>query len=401
MNLISRATFVTLAATLAVGLFIAVPASTSTQKRAPGHATLRSRVAPSGSDWLGEINLYREAAGLNPVTAQVTWGGALADHLTYIEKTPDIYLTGTYVSENTENPSSPYFTAAGAQEGATSDVVVGVGGESDVAVIDGWLSEPFHAVGLLRANLGQVGFADQDGDAALDVTSGLSGNGAVTSPVLFPGSGTTTDLTTYADEAPSALQTCKWSGTSAVGLPLIALLSSPPTTGLTATLTSTSGVNESSTNGSLCIVDASNFVSTDSLNGPTGLSTLQNNNAVFLIPKVPLAEGSFTATIDQTGQGDISWTFNVVTLPNVTTRTLAAARVGRAYHRSLAVNGGQAPFTWSITSGALPGGVRLTPQGVLVGAPNLVGSYYVQIVATDALGYESPVQDLVLRVNPR
>jgi hypothetical protein len=67
--------------------------------------------------------------------------------------------------------------------------------------------------------------------------------------------------------------------------------------------------------------------------------------------------------------------------------------VGRAYHRSLAVNGGQAPFTWSITSGALPGGVRLTPQGVLVGAPNLVGSYYVQIVATDALGYESPVQD--------
>jgi hypothetical protein len=325
------------------------------------------------------------------------------DHLTYLEQTPTSFYTGSYMNEHTENPASPYYTSAGAQEAANSELSAGVEGESDVAVVDGWLRAPFHALAMLRPTLGQVAFGDVGGDAGLDVVSGLSQNPASSNPVLFPGSGMTTDLTTYVDELPSPLETCKWSGSALVGLPLIAQLASPPSTNLSATLTSSTTADETSANGTLCIVDANDYTSTDTVYGPTGLTALQDANVVFLIPKIPLTQGSFTATINQAGEAPITWTFNVDVPPSVSTSLLAQAKVGHAYRRVLAAKGGQAPYTWS-TTGVLPLGFRLTPNGVLEGmvsSKKLVAAYFVQIVATDALGHASPVRNLILRVNPK
>jgi hypothetical protein len=396
--------FLSAATTFAVLSFLSSPASSSA--RAVAHKTVArvAHVAPYGSQWLSEINLYRAAAGLAPVSDMATWDTGIVDHLTYLEQTPTSFFTGAYMNEHAENPASPYFTSAGAQEGTASDLFAGVAGDTDVAVIDAWLSAPFHAVGMLRPTLGQVAFADVGGDAGLDVLSGLDQNPAVTSAVLFPGSGMTTDLTTYVNEVPSPLETCKWSGTAAVGLPLIALLPSPPTAGLSATLTSSTKVDETSANGTLCVVDATDYTSTDPVYGPTGLSILQGANAVFLIPKAPLTQGSFTATITPTGQTPITWTFNVEVPPSVTTSVLAQATIGHAYRRVLAAKGGQAPYTWSATTGGLPPGFRLTTKGVLEGvvsSKKLDGAYYLQLVATDSLGHESPVHNLILRVNPK
>ena len=103
--------------------------------------------------------------------------------------TPASYYTGAYQSLHTENPASPYYTAAGAQEGSRSDLYEGYIGASNVQVIDGWLAAPFHATGILRPNLQQVAFAydPSTGDAGLDIIGGLSGSSAHSSPVLFRG----------------------------------------------------------------------------------------------------------------------------------------------------------------------------------------------------------------------
>ena len=394
----SRGAAVLVVGALMTSLVLSIPASPSTPSspgRSPqhlGHST------SSGSDWLSEVNQYRVAAGLVPVTDQRSWDAGIVDHLIYLEKSPAKYFSGAYVSLHTENPASPYYTAAGAREGGSSDLFPDVGAESDVRIIDGWLTAPFHAVGMLRATLGQVAFADHGGDAGLDVISGLNENPPATGPVLFPGPNMTTDLTTYGDEVPSPLQTCKWTGSTFVGLPLIALLTAAPSSGLTASLASSSGHSESSQRGTLCVVDANDYYTTDTVYGPTGLEILQSDNAVFLIPKSPLTQGTYTATITQPGASVITWAFHVATPPTIATERLPESRIDVAFHRALVAKGGERPYRWSISSGKLPPGVRLSSAGTLAGTPRRSGSFYVQVVATDRLGHSSAPQYLDLNV---
>ena len=268
--------------------------------------------SPSPADWLDEVNVYREASGLSPVTDQPAWDLGIQNHLTYMADTPPTYLTGPYVSLHTENPASPYYTPAGAQEAAASDLMFGYSGYSPVQSIDVWLAAPFHAVGMLRPDLTQVAFADDPvtGDAGLDVISGLDySQPPATSPVLFPGAGVTTDLTAYGGgEMPNPLETCGWS--AGVGLPLIALLPQDPVSGLTAQLIGPAG-SETTAAGTLCLVDDHTYVSTDPVYGPTGLEILQWDRAVFLIPASPLSNGFYDATINQPGQSPITWSFMV------------------------------------------------------------------------------------------
>lgn len=87
-------------------------------------------------DWLAEVNLYRSAAGLNPVTANTAWDTGLQHHFTYLQKTDPSLMTGPYKSAHTENPASPYYTKDGAQEGGSSDLLEGAVGYTPVQDID-------------------------------------------------------------------------------------------------------------------------------------------------------------------------------------------------------------------------------------------------------------------------
>lgn len=61
-------------------------------------------------------------------------------------------------------------------------------------------------------------------------------------------------------------------------------------------------------------------------------------------------------------------TLNGVSSLSVTTASLPVFVVGRAYSATLAASGGTAPYTWSITKGALPAGLSLNPStGVISG----------------------------------
>lgn len=75
--------------------------------------------------------------------------------------------------------------------------------------------------------------------------------------------------------------------------------------------------------------------------------------------------------------------------PGITTTSpLPSATVGVAYTKTLAASGGTGPYTWAITSGALPAGLSLAgATGIISGTPTIhdVASSTIQV--TDANGH--------------
>ncbi len=67
--------------------------------------------------------------------------------------------------------------------------------------------------------------------------------------------------------------------------------------------------------------------------------------------------------------------------------TLPAGTVGSAYAGSLAVTGGTAPYSFSVTSGQLPPGVQIADNtGVFSGTPSASGSFSFSVSVSDAAG---------------
>ena len=285
---------------------VAVAALWATPSSAPARAA--AAAAGEKSNWLGEINVYRQAAGLSPVTAQPEWELGLEHHLTYLIETPRGLISGLYASLHTENPLSPYYTPDGAREGQSSDLELG-GIQTPLQAIQRWLVAPFHAIGMLRPQLTQVGLALSHGYAALDVINGLDpALPRPDRPVRFPGPGMTTNLTAFGGEYPNPLETCGWQGPA--GLPVILLLPRAPSAGLRATLSTRRG-RQSSARGGLCVVDEQTYRTSDAVYGPTGAQILARDHAVLLIPRRPLVAGRYTMAVWQAGERTIRWSFAV------------------------------------------------------------------------------------------
>jgi len=87
----------------------------------------------------------------------------------------------------------------------------------------------------------------------------------------------------------------------------------------------------------------------------------------------PLAEGTFTfATKVVSGGQEATQSFSLVIAAGffLDPADPEVGRVGLAYDRPLALFGGVPPFAWSVTAGALPGGITLDPaDGSLEGTP--------------------------------
>lgn len=87
--------------------------------------------------------------------------------------------------------------------------------------------------------------------------------------------------------------------------------------------------------------------------------------------------GDFTVTF--TGPANVSFPPRVVS-----ESPLATAGVGIAYSETLAAADGTAPYTWSVTGGALPGGLSLSTAGVISGSPTATGSFSFTVQAQDS-----------------
>src|SRR5664280_2055495 len=69
----------------------------------------------------------------------------------------------------------------------------------------------------------------------------------------------------------------------------------------------------------------------------------------------------------------------------ITTASLPNGTVAIFYDSQLMATGGTTPYTWSLTSGALPPGLSLTPAtGVISGTPTTTGSYPITVQVTDS-----------------
>lgn len=274
---------------------------------------------PTTADWLTTMNAYRMQSGLAPVTENAEWTAGLRAHLTYLANTPADLRTGAYASAHTENPASPWYTPAGAAGGASSNLG---GGSNEATSIDGWMTAPFHAIGILRPGLTSSAFAMSGGAAALDVIRGY-GYAPATTDIVFPGDGSTTRLTSTGGESPDPTEGC--SATPSVrfsGLPLIVMGAAQMPAGTTARLDLPSG-STLSQGADLCVQTAATYHSSDPVYGPTGQSIISGANAAFIIPRVPLVAGRYTAHLVRPGRPELSWTFTVITAPGAPTNVRA------------------------------------------------------------------------------
>jgi hypothetical protein len=288
-----------LAATIAS---IAVAVSIATVTLVPG-GTARASIADD--DWLGIVNAYRAMSGLSPVVENPTWSLEGAAHASYM------LLNGM---SHDEIPGRPGYTPGGDVAGNNGNVAVSSGiGATPRNHIDLWMTGPFHAIGILRANLTAVGFgmatnADTSpwkSGATLDVLRGLDwGRPRPTTPIVFPGRNATVPLSKFVAETPNPVTLVGWSGSA--GLPLIAMMPNAVSSA-TATLTGPDGPMEV------------RLLYPGRAGGDwTAQAIMAADNAVIVVPRSPLADGRWTATVESNG-GSITWSFTVNTAAGLST----------------------------------------------------------------------------------
>jgi hypothetical protein len=86
-------------------------------------------------------------------------------------------------------------------------------------------------------------------------------------------------------------------------------------------------------------------------------------------------------------------TVNPPTLPN--------GSVGTPYNQTVSASGGTSPYTFSVSSGALPGGLLLnSATGAITGTPNTAGTFVFTITATDVNGCSGSRQYTITIASP-
>lgn len=85
-------------------------------------------------------------------------------------------------------------------------------------------------------------------------------------------------------------------------------------------------------------------------------------------------------------------TLNLYMFVSINTTSLPSGTVGVAYSKTMTVNGGKLPYTWSVTTGNLPSGLTLNATtGTISGTPTTSGSSNFTIQAIDINGNESSI----------
>jgi hypothetical protein len=67
----------------------------------------------------------------------------------------------------------------------------------------------------------------------------------------------------------------------------------------------------------------------------------------------------------------------------VSTTTLPGGTTGQQYSAQLAATGGEPPYIWSLTGGALPAGLTMTSAGLISGIPTAIGNFPISVKVTD------------------
>jgi hypothetical protein len=142
---------------------------------------------------------------------------------------------------------------------------------------------------------------------------------------------------------------------------------------------------------------------------PAGLSLNSSTGAISGNATGPSGTVSFTVQVKdsstvapQTNTKAMSIIINQPPAPQITTTTLPADVEGTAYSQTLALTGGLAPFTYSISAGALPAGLSINAgTGAITGTPtgpNGSAGFTVKVVDSSN-PVQSATQPLSIAVN--
>jgi hypothetical protein len=122
-----------------------------------------------------------------------------------------------------------------------------------------------------------------------------------------------------------------------------------------------------------------------------------------LLSGTPTAAGTFdfTAKVIDATAGSKTAPFQVVIAPAVllitTTSPITSGQLNVVYSTTLAATGGTTPYSWSVSAGALPGGLTLSSAGLLSGTPTAAGTFNFTAKVIDAAARTktAPLQFLI------
>ncbi|MGC4118294.1 MAG: Ig domain-containing protein [Myxococcales bacterium] len=90
----------------------------------------------------------------------------------------------------------------------------------------------------------------------------------------------------------------------------------------------------------------------------------------------------------------------VATTPEIVTPSISGAQVGTPYSFVMTAKGGKTPYSWSLSSGALPNGLTLAADGSISGTAAAPGTATAKFKVTDALAATSE-KEFALEVSPK
>ena len=141
---------------------------------------------------------------------------------------------------------------------------------------------------------------------------------------------------------------------------------------------------------------------------PTLPANLSLDPTTGAITGTPIAQGTTTHTFtlrdssapQQSVQKALPLTIGTAPpVLSITTITLSSGNVGQAYNQPVLATGGTLPLSWTISVGALPQNLALSPTtGVITGTPTATGLAQFTVRVADSAGQQD-TQQLSIQVN--
>lgn len=297
-----------------LGLSVVLPSSSAARSPRPTllpgavrAGSLRPQSAgPVPSGWLAVTNYYRALANLPAVTANATLSANNRLHAKWMVKNQTV--------EHGEGAGTPYYTPEGDNAGENSNIMSGSFGTTERSAVEGWITAPFHAIGILDPRLFGSGYGEYEErrNSGFEFASGLdvlndwdfNPPPGTQYPIMFPAAGKKVFLDRYpGGEFPDPLTGCP-GYTAPTGTPIYLQLAA-------SAAVSTSSFKQGTTSLLHCVFDGSNYVNPDSGTQSTGRAVLSGRNAIVLIPKAPLKSNKAYDVSITVGGNPISWSFLV------------------------------------------------------------------------------------------
>ena len=119
---------------------------------------------------------------------------------------------------------------------------------------------------------------------------------------------------------------------------------------------------------------------------PSGLSLDAATGVVSGVPNAAGTYGSVVRVADGAGlSAYVGFSITVTESISITTTSLADGEAGTSYRQPVVAAGGTLPYLWSVSSGALPDGLRLDAAGgVVSGTPRVSGQWDFVVRALDS-----------------